>query len=84
VPKTLIILLAVPFSAVGAVLFMRAALREMRPDVVQLHDPHAVSAGLIAARVGPRAALAATRRVDFRLRGALSRWKYGASAASSR
>jgi glycosyltransferase involved in cell wall biosynthesis len=60
------------------VLALRAALREMRPDAVQLHDPHAVSAGVIAARVGPRVPLVATRRVDFRLRGAFSRWKYRA------
>ena len=60
------------------VLALRGALRELRPDVVQLHDPHAVSAGLIAARVGPRVAVVATRRVDFRLRGVLSRWKYRA------
>lgn len=57
---------------------LRAAVREARPDVVQLHDPHAVSAGLIARHLGARAPLVATRRVDFPLRGALSRWKYAA------
>jgi glycosyltransferase involved in cell wall biosynthesis len=50
----------------------------MRPDVVHLHDPHAVSAGMLARRLaGPRP-LVGTRRVDFALRGLLSRRKYGA------
>ena len=42
-----------------------------------LHDPHAAAAG--AAGSGPRPrALSPSRRVDFALRGALSRWKYRA------
>jgi L-malate glycosyltransferase len=54
-------------------------LRETRPDVMQLHDPHAVSAGLVARRLaGSRARLIATRRVDFRLRSWPSRAKYRA------
>jgi glycosyltransferase involved in cell wall biosynthesis len=53
-------------------------LRSFRPDVVQLHDPHAISAGLLALRLAPGAAAVATRRVDFPLRGPLSRWKYAA------
>jgi glycosyltransferase involved in cell wall biosynthesis len=51
--------------------------REPRP-VLLLHDPHAVSAGLVAARLGRRAPLVAVRRVDFPLRGPLSRAKYAA------
>ena len=43
-----------------------------------LHDPHAVSAGLIATRLGRRVPLVAVRRVDFPLRGAFSRAKYAA------
>ena len=41
-----------------------------------LHDPHAVSAGLVATRLGRRVPLVAVRRVDFPLRGAFSRAKY--------
>jgi glycosyltransferase involved in cell wall biosynthesis len=43
-----------------------------------LHDPHAVSAALVAARLAGGAALVATRRVDFPLRGVFSRAKYAA------
>jgi glycosyltransferase involved in cell wall biosynthesis len=62
----------------GAALALASALRETRPDVVHLHDPHAVSAGLLARRLAGRRALVATRRVDFALRGFLSRRKYAA------
>lgn len=55
-------------------------LRGVRPQVVQLHDPHALSAGLLARALGPRPPLVATRRVDFHVRGALSRAKYRAAA----
>jgi glycosyltransferase involved in cell wall biosynthesis len=44
--------------------------------VVQLHDPHAIAAGLLASRLQGGARLLATRRVDFPLRSALSRRKY--------
>jgi len=54
-------------------------LRRTRPDVVQLHDPHALAAGLLAARAAPPVRIVATRRVDFPLRGRLSRWKYRSS-----
>jgi glycosyltransferase involved in cell wall biosynthesis len=50
----------------------RAAAR-FRPDVLQLHDPHALIPGFVAAG---RARVVATRRVDFALQGALSRAKY--------
>ena len=53
-------------------------LRHTRPDVLQLHDPHALAAGLLAARAAPSVRVLATRRVDFPLRGGLSRWKYRA------
>jgi glycosyltransferase involved in cell wall biosynthesis len=53
------------------------ALRESRPEVLQMHDPHAVGNGVAAARLVGGPALVATRRVDFPLRGPLSRWKYG-------
>jgi glycosyltransferase involved in cell wall biosynthesis len=65
-----------------AVAALAAAMRAFRPDVVQLHDPHAVSAGLLARRLAGRLAgggrLVAVRRVDFPLRGWLSRTKYAA------
>jgi len=51
-------------------------LRRTRPDVLHLHDPHALAAGLLAARAAPGTRTLASRRVDFPLRGPLSRWKY--------
>jgi glycosyltransferase involved in cell wall biosynthesis len=58
----------------GAAWGLRRLLRGMRPQRIQAHDPHALSAALLA-RSGS-APLLATRRVDFRLKGALSRAKY--------
>ena len=56
------------------------ALRQMRPDVVHAHDPHAVAMAaqaLAFARHDIRPPLVASRRVDFHIRGnAFSRWKY--------
>ena len=60
-----------------AVLGLARALRESRAEILQLHDPHAVGSGVAAARLAGGPATVATRRVDFRLRGPLSRWKYG-------
>ena len=54
---------------------LRQALRRFAPDVVQLHDPHAVSAGLLAT-AGSGTPLVGTRRVDFAVRGPFSRAKY--------
>ena len=50
-------------------------LREVRPDVLHLHDGHAVLPGQLAARAlpGSRLAVIAHRRTSFPLRG---RWKY--------
>ncbi|HET7746915.1 MAG TPA: glycosyltransferase [Vicinamibacteria bacterium] len=59
--------------APGALLGLRHLARHFRPDVIHLHDPHAVAAGLLPGTDGLRVA---SRRVDFPLRGALSRWKY--------
>jgi len=59
-----------------AILGLRRVFEERAIDVVQLHDPHAVSAGVFAAR--GRIPIVATRRVDFPLRGRLSRRKYRA------
>jgi glycosyltransferase involved in cell wall biosynthesis len=56
---------------------LRGLLRSFAPDVVHAHDPHAVSAALLA---GGGGRLVATRRVDFAVRGALSRRKYRSCA----
>lgn len=58
----------------AALLGLRAAARRFRPDALQLHDPHALLPGLTAAARTARTV--ATRRVDFPLRGWLSRAKY--------
>jgi glycosyltransferase involved in cell wall biosynthesis len=61
-----------------AILALARLLRREQPDALLLHDPHAVSAGLVASRVAGGAALVAVRRVDFPLRGPFSRTKYAA------
>jgi len=61
-----------------AILALARLLRRERPGALLLHDPHAVSAGLVASRLAGRAALVAVRRVDFPLRGPFSRAKYAA------
>ena len=55
---------------------LRGQLLRLDIDVAQLHDPHALSAGALARLGLRRPVLVATRRVDFPLRGALSRLKY--------
>jgi glycosyltransferase involved in cell wall biosynthesis len=61
-----------------AILALARILRHERPRAVVLHDPHGVSAGLVATRLAGRVPLVAVRRVDFPLRGPLSRTKYAA------
>jgi glycosyltransferase involved in cell wall biosynthesis len=55
-------------------------LRDLRPDIVHAHDPHAVAMAALARSIGgpdPAPLLVASRRVDFRIRqNAFSRWKY--------
>lgn len=63
----------------AAVLGVRTLLRREGFDAVQLHDPHALACGVLAAR-GTRVPLIATRRVDFPLHGRWSRWKYHSAA----
>ncbi len=63
----------------AATLGLVSVLRRERPAVVQLHDPHALAAGLLARRLWPGVAAVATRRVDFPLNGRLSRAKYRAA-----
>ena len=58
----------------GPVFALRQLVRRFRADVVHVHDPHAAAA---AVWIGiPPRGLIASRRVDFALRGPLSRWKY--------
>ncbi|HUL77254.1 MAG TPA: glycosyltransferase, partial [Vicinamibacteria bacterium] len=61
-----------------AILALARLLRRERPGALLLHDPHAVSAGLVAARLSAPVPLVAVRRVDFPLRGPFSRAKYAA------
>jgi glycosyltransferase involved in cell wall biosynthesis len=63
-----------------AVLGLTRVFAETRPQVAQLHDPHAAAAGLLASRLAGSARVVLTRRVDFPLRSALSRLKYRAGA----
>jgi glycosyltransferase involved in cell wall biosynthesis len=53
-------------------------IRRERPVALLLHDPHAVSAGLLAARLAGGVECVAVRRVDFPLRSFFSRRKYAA------
>jgi glycosyltransferase involved in cell wall biosynthesis len=70
---------ALPFRGdlwLPGILALARELRALKPDVVQLHDPHAVGSGRLAALLAGRPPLVATRRVDFALRGPFSRGKY--------
>jgi glycosyltransferase involved in cell wall biosynthesis len=55
-------------------------IKELKPDIVHAHDPHAVAAaalGLSFITSQPRLPLVASRRVAFHLKpNAFSRWKY--------
>jgi glycosyltransferase involved in cell wall biosynthesis len=55
-------------------------IRQLRPEVVHAHDPHAVAVAALALSFGtpsPRPLFVAARRVDFNLQGnSFSRWKY--------
>ena len=62
----------------AGILALARRVRQQPDSVLLLHDPHAVSAGLLATRLGRRVPLVAVRRVDFPLRGAFSRAKYAA------
>ncbi len=64
----------------GAAWRLSRLLRQLRPDIVHAHDPHAVAMAALALSMntsGHAPTLVAARRVDFHLRNsALSRWKY--------
>jgi L-malate glycosyltransferase len=55
-------------------------LKQLRPDVIHAHDPHAVAmaaTALAIAAPSPRPPLLASRRVEFRIgHNSFSRWKY--------
>src|SRR3954469_24608628 len=55
-------------------------IKQLAPDIVHAHDPHAVAMSALALSMSTQLAkppLVASRRVDFHLKGnALSRWKY--------
>lgn len=55
-------------------------IRQLRPDVVQAHDPHGVAMAATALSITsptPKPPLVASRRVEFRIaRNSFSRWKY--------
>src|SRR5439155_9013937 len=55
-------------------------VKQLRPDVLHAHDPHAVAMAALALSMSTQLAkppLVASRRVDFHMKGnALSRWKY--------
>ena len=55
-------------------------LKQLKPDIVHAHDPHAVAMASLAVSMSTmpvRPRLVASRRVDFHMRqSALSRWKY--------
>jgi glycosyltransferase involved in cell wall biosynthesis len=55
-------------------------IKQVRPDVVHAHDPHAVAMAATALSIAspaPRPALVASRRIEFRIaRNSFSRWKY--------
>jgi L-malate glycosyltransferase len=63
----------------AAILGLGSLLRRTRPAVLQLHDPHALAAGLLARRMAGPGVTIATRRVDFPLKGSFSRAKYRAA-----
>jgi L-malate glycosyltransferase len=50
-----------------------AALRRFKPQILHLHDAHAVLIGSLAAKLARTPAVVVSRRVDFRIN---SRWKY--------
>ena len=55
-------------------------VKQLQPDVVHAHDPHAVAmaaTALAIAAPSPKPALVASRRIEFRIaRNSFSRWKY--------
>jgi glycosyltransferase involved in cell wall biosynthesis len=55
-------------------------LKQMQPDVIHAHDPHAVAVASMALAISaptPKPPLVASRRIEFRIgHNSFSRWKY--------
>jgi glycosyltransferase involved in cell wall biosynthesis len=64
----------------GAAWRLSRVLKQLKPEIVHAHDPHAVAMAAMALSMSTepeKPPLVASRRVDFRMRGnTLSRWKY--------
>jgi glycosyltransferase involved in cell wall biosynthesis len=64
----------------GAAWRLSRLLKQLKPDIVHAHDPHAVAMSALALSMSTQPTkppLVASRRVDFHIRGnTLSRWKY--------
>src|SRR6478609_4151320 len=64
----------------GAAWRLSRIIKQLKPDIVHAHDPHAVAMAALALSMSTQVAkppLVAARRVDFHMKGnALSRWKY--------
>jgi glycosyltransferase involved in cell wall biosynthesis len=56
------------------------ALRDLRPEIIQAHDAHALTACHVSRVSRSSSPVVATRRVDFAPRGPLARWKYQSAA----
>jgi glycosyltransferase involved in cell wall biosynthesis len=65
----------------GAAWRLSRVLKQLRPDILHAHDPHAVAMAATALSIAspsPRPPLVASRRAEFRIaRNSFSRWKYG-------
>jgi glycosyltransferase involved in cell wall biosynthesis len=59
---------------------MSRVLKQLRPEIVHAHDPHAVAMAATALSIAspsPAPPLVASRRIEFRIGGnSFSRWKY--------
>jgi len=64
----------------GAAWRLSRVIKQLQPDVVHAHDPHAVAMAATALSItapAPKPPLVAARRVEFRVaRNSFSRWKY--------
>ncbi|MGB2713448.1 MAG: glycosyltransferase [Vicinamibacterales bacterium] len=64
----------------GAAWRLARVLKQLKPDIIHAHDPHAVAMSALALSMSTQPTkppLVASRRVDFHIRGnTLSRWKY--------
>jgi glycosyltransferase involved in cell wall biosynthesis len=61
---------------VAAVVRLTRILRNLRPDVLQLHTSHAHTLGLLAGRLAGVKRIVATRRMDLAIKGPLAALKY--------